>query len=39
MRSAFIGDVVESYIKRCPMDTAGHIGIKMNRLEVEGINP
>jgi len=38
-RSAFIDEVVESYIKRFPMDTAGHIRIKMNRLEVEGINP
>ena len=39
MRSAFISEVVESYIKRFPMDTAGHIHIKMNRLEVEGIHP
>ena len=38
-RSAFIDEVVESYVKRFPMDTAGQIRIKMNRLEVEGINP
>jgi hypothetical protein len=39
LRTAFISEVFESYVERFPIDTAGHIHIRMNRLEVEGVNP
>jgi len=39
LRSVFISEIVESYTERYPIDTAGHIHIKMIRLEVEGSNP
>ena len=39
LRTAFISEIVESYLERFPIDSAGHIHIKMKRLEVEGIRP
>ena len=38
-RSMFITEVVETYLERFPVDSAGHVHLKMSRLEVEGLNP
>jgi hypothetical protein len=37
MREAFIGDVVDRYLTRFPLDATGNAHVSMVRLEVEAI--